>query len=57
MEIILILIMGWAMIGVVVGVYELGWSFINLMRYPLEFIVAVISMAAGILICRYLGWI
>lgn len=57
MEIILLLIMGWAVVGVVVGIYEFGWSLLNLMRYPVEFVAAIISMAAGILICRYMGWI
>lgn len=57
MEILLILVMGWAVVGVLVNLYEVGWSLVYLARHPVDLLLAISAMAGGVLVCRYLGWI
>lgn len=57
LEILLIVVMGWSVLGVLVNLYEMGWSLVYMLRYPVDLLLAIASMAAGILVCRMLGLI
>lgn len=48
---------GWTVLGVLVNAYEVGWSLVNLARYPVDLFLALAAMAMGVWVCHtYLGW-
>ena len=53
--VILLVVMGWSVVGAIVNLSEVGWSLGYLAQNPLDLLVALAVMAGGVLLALHLG--